>query len=483
MTYQQISELSNEELIYRNIQADVLMREWKEQESALKDGEKYNEFLLRLRRQWAIETGILERLYDLDDGVTKTLIEQGLDASYITHDRPNVLSPGKIIKIIEDQQNALLSLNDVINNRRPLGLSFIRELHQLLTSNQDYCDAEDSLGNDVQRKFVKGDWKKLPNKIGSGSVEPCPPEHVESEMRRLMDLFHLYESSDVSPYMLSAWFHHRFSVIHPFEDGNGRVARCLATLVFLKANWFPLVITRIDRVGYISALKSADSGDLIPLSELFAKIQRSAIRRALSLAETVEATQINRERISSALAKKFVQMAEIQRRSRDMIVTTADALCSIMNQSIQDLKSEVEIVVAQSGLDARVVVDSADRASPKSHYNKCQIINCAKKLDYYANLDSYKSWVTLSIISDHRFDILLSIHGLGKRAGDVFACVGMTYERPETFHGDSSSIDVFPLIDEPFVFTRKDDPAHIAEKFKGWLDLVLAQAAERYVQS
>jgi fido (protein-threonine AMPylation protein) len=483
MTYQQIVGLSNKELDYRDVQADVLLKEWKEQESSLRDGEKYNEFLLQLRRQWAIETGILERLYDLDDGVTKTLIEQGLDASYITHDRPNALSPGKIIKVIEDQHNALLSLNDVINDRRPLGLSFIRELHQLLTSNQDYCDAEDSHGNEVRKKFIKGDWKRLPNKIGSGSVEPCPPEHVESEMRRLMELFHDYESSKVSSYVLSAWFHHRFSVIHPFEDGNGRVARCLATLVFLKTNWFPLVITRIDRTSYISALKSADGGNLIPLSELFAKIQRSAIRRALSLAETVEANLINRERISSALAKKFGQMAEVQRRSRDMIVTTADTLCNIMIQSIQELKKEIEFVVEQSGLDARVVVDSADRASSKSHYNKCQIVNCAKKLDYYANFDSYKSWVTLSIISDYRFDTLLSIHGLGKRSGDVFACVGLTYERPEVFHGDSTSIDVFPLVDEPFVFTRKDNPAHIAEKFKDWLDIVIAKAAERYVQS
>ena len=31
----------------------------------------------------------------------------------------------------------------------------------------------------------------------------------------------------------AAWLHHRFTQIHPFEDGNGRVARALASLVFI----------------------------------------------------------------------------------------------------------------------------------------------------------------------------------------------------------------------------------------------------------
>lgn len=54
---------------------------------------------------------------------------------------------------------------------------------------------------------------------------------------------------EVSPEVEAAWLHHRFTQIHPFQDGNGRIARLLASLVFIKAGWFPLVVTRDDRAN------------------------------------------------------------------------------------------------------------------------------------------------------------------------------------------------------------------------------------------
>jgi Fic family protein len=48
----------------------------------------------------------------------------------------------------------------------------------------------------------------------------------------------------------AAWLHHRFTQIHPFADGNGQVARAIASLVFIEAGWFPLILKRdeLDRV-------------------------------------------------------------------------------------------------------------------------------------------------------------------------------------------------------------------------------------------
>ena len=42
-------------------------------------------FNAKLQRQWAIETGLLERLYELDKGITYTMIEFGIDAIDIPH--------------------------------------------------------------------------------------------------------------------------------------------------------------------------------------------------------------------------------------------------------------------------------------------------------------------------------------------------------------------------------------------------------------
>ena len=61
-----------------------------------------------------------------------------------------------------------------------------------------------------------------------------PPGHVASEMDRLIDLYSCHVRNGVSSEVLAAWLYHGFAQIHPFQDGNGRVARVLASLILLK---------------------------------------------------------------------------------------------------------------------------------------------------------------------------------------------------------------------------------------------------------
>ena len=132
--------------------------------------------------------------------------------------------------------------------------------------------------------LIRGAYKQLSNNPlrSNGTIhEYCPPEHVDSEMDRLIGLHHGHD--DVAPEVEAAWLHHRFTQIHPFQDGNGRIARALATLVFVKAGWFPLVVRDRDRAKYISALESADDGNLMPLIKYFASLQQDEFVRALSI--------------------------------------------------------------------------------------------------------------------------------------------------------------------------------------------------------
>ncbi len=70
---------------------------------------------------------------------------------------------------------------------------------------------------------------------------------------------------------VAAWFQHQFVHIHPFLDYNGRLARMLTSLLFLKLKLPPSEIhveTEIDRQRYLEALRSGDSGDMSDLEEL-----------------------------------------------------------------------------------------------------------------------------------------------------------------------------------------------------------------------
>jgi len=65
--------------------------------------------------------------------------------------------------------------------------------------------------------------------------------------------------------------HYETVRIHPFVDGNGRLARLLMNLRLMRAGFPPTILRREERRAYYSALEKADKGDFRPLSMLIAK--------------------------------------------------------------------------------------------------------------------------------------------------------------------------------------------------------------------
>ena len=59
--------------------------------------------------------------------------------------------------------------------------------------------------------------------------------------------------------------------LRPFLDGNGRTGRLLTNLVLVRLGYPPAIIYQRDRERYLSALQRADTGDIGPLGELFAR--------------------------------------------------------------------------------------------------------------------------------------------------------------------------------------------------------------------
>ena len=64
----------------------------------------------------------------------------------------------------------------------------------------------------------------------------------------------------IHPVIQSAFIHYAFVKIHPFSDGNGRVARTLASIFLYRDASVPLLIMSEDRNEYINVLESADQG-------------------------------------------------------------------------------------------------------------------------------------------------------------------------------------------------------------------------------
>jgi hypothetical protein len=100
---------------------------WAEQRERLRGTKQLNEFSERQSREWAIETGIIENLYDIDRGVTQTLIEHGFRSELLGQNDTN--KPREyVLQLLEDQKNALDGIFEFVSNRRQLSTSYIKEL-------------------------------------------------------------------------------------------------------------------------------------------------------------------------------------------------------------------------------------------------------------------------------------------------------------------------------------------------------------------
>lgn len=457
----------------------ILATVWKEQQEALSAGEALRQFNERLQREWAIETGIIERVYTLDRGITQLLIERGIDASLIPREATD-RDPDLVAQIIRDQKEAVEGLFDFVKRQRPLSTSYVKELHALLMRHQETSLAVNTLGRHVQVPLLKGQYKTLPNNPtrSDGTVhEYCPPEHVASEMDRLIAIHLDHENRGVPPDVEAAWLHHRFTQIHPFQDGNGRVARALASLIFIRARWFPLTVTRDDRGRYIGASEAADRGSLGGLLNLFASIQKRAFVNALGIAGEV----LREERIDQVIAAARDTLKRRQEalwREWERAKETARALQAVAVQRMTELARRLGGEIGPHAPNFRFHVNDEPPDGLRSYWFRQQIIATAKTLNYFANPAIYGSWVRLVLRTETTAEILLSFHGAGHEYRGLLVASICFFRREEVEQGERETAGLTPISDEIFQINYLEGLEDAKKRFGPWLDRCLLKALE-----
>ncbi len=130
------SDLAGDPRSLTDGELESLWRVWQSQKKDLAEREVLSEFEQRRRREWAIETGIIEDVYTLDRGVTRTLIEKGIDAAFIPHGTANK-DPVLVARVIQDHYETLEGMFDFIGGQRSFSAGYVKELHAALLRNQD----------------------------------------------------------------------------------------------------------------------------------------------------------------------------------------------------------------------------------------------------------------------------------------------------------------------------------------------------------
>lgn len=473
---------SSEELESRELRA--LGAVWEEQRESLTGDEALRHFNERLQRQWAIETGVIERIYSLDRGVTQVLIERGIEASLIPHGATDK-DPELVVRIIRDQYQAVEWLFDIVGRRREISTSFIKELHALMTRTQQTAAGMDQFGNPVEAPLRHGDWKVLPNNPtrSDGSVhEYCPPEQVAPEVERLVSLHLTHMSSGVAPEVEAAWLHHRFTQIHPFQDGNGRVARALASLVFIRARWFPLVVTRDHRETYIDALESADAGALGPLVATFAALERKALVDALAIVREVIGERQRVDQVIASIGEIFAKRAEDRRTEWDRAKQLASTLQERAVHRLGMVATELQGQIAPVYPAFRAFVDDDHGDADRRFWFRSQARKAAGALRYFANWRDHESWTRLGLRDGSHVDVVLVFTAIGHEFRGLVGATLTFSRREQAGEGERPVVTIETASDDLFQLNYKDDEMELEERFDRWLDRSLVCALEMWRQ-
>lgn len=349
-------------------------RIWEIERQRLKDTKALQEFHRRLVVEWAVETGILENLYDLDRGTTTLLTQKGIREDLISGN--GGMPAAQIASMLTDHEQTVEGVRDFIDDGRTLSVSYIKSLHQSITRHQETTIGLDSLGTRVNRPLRRGEFKNLPNNPTrpDGSVyEYCPPEQTVSEMERLVDMHLAHNEMDVPPEVEAAWLHHRFSQIHPFQDGNGRVARTLASLVLMRAYLWPLIIDRDQKEAYTYCLEQADSGSLRPLVDLFASFEVRKLEKSNNLSDDIVSSD---SRALDALTKRL--------KRKQSALTGSSDFQNLMNR-VQELAS-IELTKfsekpSSQGFSCQIIEDRPFYSGhiadlPAERLDQLELFNC-----------------------------------------------------------------------------------------------------------
>lgn len=202
------------ELLYKEISSNVILQILRDEKEAGISGGLYHELQVRM-----------------------TYNSNHIEGSRLTEDQTRMIFETNTIDVgegvpVDDILETLhhfRAIDYVIDTAEDeLTEDIIKHLHYILKH-----DTRDS----TLSWFAVGDYKRRANMVGG--YETAKPKDVPLKMKSLLEEYNARETVTVDDVIA---FHAEFELIHPFQDGNGRVGRLVALKECLNHNIVPFII-------------------------------------------------------------------------------------------------------------------------------------------------------------------------------------------------------------------------------------------------
>lgn len=281
----------------------------------------------KLRLDWNYNSNHME-------GNTLTYTQTEL---LLIFDRVSGENTGREIEEMKSHDVAIKMVRELaMDKERELTEFFIRELNQIILVRPYWKEAITSDGQPTRREIIPGEYKKFPNsvRLENGEIfNYALPEETPALMGELMTFYQTNaRSTEVHPVWLASMMHYKFVRIHPFDDGNGRLARLIMNYILMKNDYPPCIIKDEDKRNYLVALNKADTGDM----ESFVAYIGDKTKWSIELAiKAGKGEQIEEE---NDLDKEIAIFKQTRKNSESQVIPRSD------NRTYQLYKSSFRIL-------------------------------------------------------------------------------------------------------------------------------------------
>ena len=216
-------------------------------DASLPDGAEHSPLLVALREQ--MESKMRGSIYHRTQ-IDLTYNSNHIEGSRLSKEQTRYIYETNTIGVSDEA----LSVDDIIETtnhfrcidfviehaEEPLTEEMIKRLHALLKAGTSDAD---------RPWFAVGEYKRLPNEVGG--KETAAPEDVPAAMRALLQEYTGKRRVSLEEILD---FHYRLEMIHPFQDGNGRIGRLIIFKECLAHHIVPFIITEELKMYYYRGL-------------------------------------------------------------------------------------------------------------------------------------------------------------------------------------------------------------------------------------
>ncbi len=207
---------------------------------------KLNQIKNNFKKEWKKYPLSIKKELLIDFSVEFTYNTNAIEGSTINKDETEdiikrKISPNKSLRDVQETINHSKTFLKMLNEKKDLSLSLILKWHKEI-----FKDSKSDIAGKIRDYLVK-----VGNYI-------CPDWQ---DLKKLLKEFIIYYNKNKEkehPVELAARIHYKFVKIHPFGDGNGRIARLITNFILNKKRFPLLVIEYKNRKSYYHALRKAD---------------------------------------------------------------------------------------------------------------------------------------------------------------------------------------------------------------------------------